>query len=92
VESSLRKRLAGFVEREFDSSLAIDWTVVPTGFGFTAGEPSTASIVALSADKAVDQDRRETLLSELCELWMAETRCSMDEVVGVISNPQTIEA
>lgn len=89
TETRLRTSLDGFARAIFGSPAQFTWTVVPKGSGFTAGEPSTSSVVAMRADAPLDQSRRVALLRELCQLWMRETGCSIDEVVGVISNPQT---
>ena len=86
-EAILRSRLNEFAQREFGAPTAIRWIVIPEKSGFTAGKPSTSSVVSLAANEALDQPRRVELLKELCDLWIAETNCSIDEVVGIISDP-----
>lgn len=86
-EASIRTRLRAFTQTAFDDDAQINWIIVPQHNGFTAAKPSTSSLVSLTASSSIDQDQRARLLGELCDLWMSETGCSMDEIVGVISDP-----
>ena len=43
----------------------------------------------MAANRTVPQAERADLLKEMCELWVRETHRSLDEVVGVISDPQS---
>lgn len=88
IKRCLTNRLEDFAQQSFQSGLDISWTVIPQGRGFTAGKPSTASVVALTAPEPLDQDTRTSLLKELCDLWISEAKCSVDEVVGVIADPR----
>ena len=88
-ESNLTAALGGFTERAFGAPASISWITVPAGGGFTAGKPSTSSIVSMSAPEPLDQSHRAALLGELCELWMNETGCSINEIVAVISDPRS---
>lgn len=56
---------------------------VPQGQGWTAGEPSTTSVVSLTAPP-VSQPRRERMLRALCDLWMSHTGCSAAEILATI--------
>jgi hypothetical protein len=59
----------------------IQWIPVPEGFGFTAGEPSTASLVVRSVPVGFPDAPRERFLSKVTRLWQDVTGCSADEVV-----------
>ncbi|MEO1029685.1 MAG: hypothetical protein AAFX02_11595 [Pseudomonadota bacterium] len=87
TEASLRAGLNAFTEKAFGEPAEIRWVAVPEGSGFTAGNPSRSSVVSITANESLDPDRREELLLELCEFWIKETECSIDEVVGVLNDP-----
>ena len=86
-ESALRKDMEEFVQSSFYESAEINWIVVPKNSGFTAGVPSTSVIVSVRSNVILDKQRRVDLLKELCDIWMTETGLSINEVVGVITDP-----
>ncbi|MEO0981788.1 MAG: hypothetical protein AAFX03_03965 [Pseudomonadota bacterium] len=88
AEATLRGRLNEFAQRSFGAPAEINWIAIPERSGFTAGNPSTSSVISMRANAPVSPSARETLLRELCGIWTGETGCSLDEVVGVISDPQ----
>ncbi|MEM1249157.1 MAG: hypothetical protein AAGA81_03220 [Acidobacteriota bacterium] len=88
LEARLRSGLNELAVRAFGSEAEITWRVVPRGNGFTAGEPTKASVVSFRAHEPLAQSRREEVLRELCDFWIGETGCSVDELVGVVSDPQ----
>lgn len=59
----------------------IAWNAVEQGFAWTAGEPSTSSLVIRSVPPGLAPDRREAFLREVCRLWQDVTGCSVDEIV-----------
>lgn len=59
----------------------IRWVVVKKGFAWTAGEPSTSSIVVRSVPPGLPDAEREAFLRAVSELWVEETGCSIDEIV-----------
>lgn len=59
----------------------VSWSVVKRGFAWTAGEPSTSSIVVRSVPVGLPDDRREAFLRRVCDLFVKVTGCSVDEVV-----------
>jgi len=59
----------------------IRWTAVPAGFGFTAGEPSTASLVVRSVPVGWGDTPRAAFMRAVCDLWRAVTGCSADEIM-----------
>lgn len=87
TEATLRANLNAFAERTFGEPAEIGWVAVPERSGFTASKPSTSSIVSMRAPAPVPVSEREGLLREMCAIWTRETKCSLDEVVGVISDP-----
>lgn len=92
VEAALRRRLDAFTRQAFGSPAAINWTTVPEAHGFTAGVPSTASVVSIRAPARLEQLHRVELLDALSELWMEETACGLDELVAVVADPPKQEA
>lgn len=86
-EAVLREKLNIFTQKTFGAEAEINWIAVPKGGGFTASKPSTSSIVSMRAPAPIDQAERGALLHELCGFWTAETGQSMNEIVGVISDP-----
>lgn len=89
TEAVLRANISAFTERAFGAPAEISWMAVPERSGFTAAAPSTSSIISLRAPRAVSPAEREPLLRELCGIWTEQTKCSLNEVVGVISDPVT---
>ncbi|MEM9670215.1 MAG: hypothetical protein AAF950_14930 [Pseudomonadota bacterium] len=88
TEAALKSKLNGFTQRAFGEPAQINWVAIPEKSGFTATKPSTSSIVSMRAPKPMEQPKREALLRELGDLWTAETKCSLDEVVSVIADPE----
>lgn len=86
-EAVLRKSISAFTEKHFGAPAEIAWLRIPERSGFTAGQPSTSAIVSIRANAPVSKAEREPLLRELCELWMTETDQTLNEIVGVISDP-----
>ncbi|SIO10415.1 hypothetical protein SAMN02745824_2961 [Parasphingorhabdus marina DSM 22363] len=87
TQAGLRSRLDAFSQASFGSPAEIGWVEIAPGSGYTATQPSTSSIVSLTADKPLEQSERIPMLRDLCDLWSAETGCSLDEIVGVINDP-----
>jgi phenylpyruvate tautomerase PptA (4-oxalocrotonate tautomerase family) len=59
----------------------IQWISIPEGFGFTAGEPSTSSLVVRSVPVGFPEPLREAFMAKVCRLWQEVTGCSADEIV-----------
>jgi hypothetical protein len=64
------------------SATEITWVVLKKGFAWTAGEPSTSSIVIRSVPVGLPLDQREAFLRRVCALWEKETGCSINEIVA----------
>ncbi|MEM1390722.1 MAG: hypothetical protein AAGG45_06540 [Pseudomonadota bacterium] len=89
TEASLRANLDAFSKRLFGEAVDITWIAIPKNSGFTENKPSTSSVISMRANAPVPQAKRETLLRDLCAIWTGETGCTLNEVVGVISDPLT---
>ena len=87
TKTALRGKLEAFTQKAFNSRASINWIEVPKSGGFTASKKSTSSIVSLQAPTAVAQEERAVLLRELCTTWTAQTGQTLNEIVGVISDP-----
>ncbi len=83
----LKGTLGEFSERAFGQGADIKWVRVPPGSGFTAGEPSTSSVVSMVSNEPLEAPHRELLLRELVDLWVGQTGCSVDEIVAVLADP-----
>ena len=86
-QAELSALVNGFTQRSFGEEAQISWIPVPAGSFFTAAEPSTASVISVTANQPLEQSRREALLKELSQLWADQTGCTLDELVTAISNP-----
>lgn len=87
TRTRIQDRLLAFADRQFGTSLEINWMEIPARSGFTANEPSTSSIVSMQSPRPITQSDREPMLRELCGIWTSETDCTLNEIVGVISDP-----
>ncbi len=63
------------------SATEISWVVMKRGFAWTAGEPSTSSIVIRSVPVGLPLEQREAFMRQVCQLWETVTGCSIDEIV-----------
>ncbi len=75
------RRLGAEAFGDDPSETDIKWIVVRKGFGWTAGEPSTSSIVVRSVPVGLSLERREAFMRRVCDLWETETGCSIQEIV-----------
>lgn len=89
TQAVLQDRLDEFSTKAFGATTRINWLVVPRKAGFTAGDPSTCSFVLALSNAKLSKEVRTGYLRHLCDLWMDETGCSLDEVVAAIGDPHT---
>lgn len=84
VRQRLEAGLSLLARREFPQSgdAAFVWMEIAPGCGFTAGEPSAASIAAAVVPAGTAKETRVRFLSDLCELWVRETGCHIDDIVA----------
>ncbi len=64
-----------------ESGAEITWVTIPEGFGFTAGEPSTSSLVVRSVPVGFPDAEREAFMTRVCDLWKEVAGCSTDEIM-----------
>ena len=76
------KRLGREFFGDDPAEVGIRWTRQPRGWAWTAGAPSTSSIVVRSVPVGFDDTRREAFLRAVCDLWVDTTGCSVNEVVA----------
>lgn len=89
TRTALQQKLDAFSTKAFGAVTKINWLVVPKKAGFTAGDPSTCSFVLALSNANLSKEVRTGYLREMCDLWMDETGCSLDEVVAAIGDPHT---
>ena len=88
-KDAIQSAVTDFIDQAFGQPADIKWTTVAPGNGFTAGKPSTSSIVSIASPEPLSHQRRESLLREFSSLWTSRTGDSTDEIVAVISDPQS---
>jgi len=59
----------------------VAWIAIRKGYGFTAGKPSSSSLVARTVPFGLSQARREEFMTRVCKLWKDATGCSDAEIV-----------
>ena len=75
------KRLAAETFGEVPAEVEIRWISVRKGFGFTAGKPSTSSLIVRSVPTGFGDEAREAFMRRVSDLWREITGCHPDEVV-----------
>lgn len=75
------KRLAAETFGDVPAEVDIRWVSIRKGFGFTAGKPSTSSLIARSVPTGFGDAERTAFMSKVCDLWQEVTGCHPDEVV-----------
>lgn len=95
VPDDLRVKLAAEIRRISASVLDIaedgihvDYYEVRHGFGFRGGEVSTTSTVGGQLTEAIDQETRVDLMTQIMNMWMAQTGCEVDEFLVSVRDPQ----
>ena len=87
MRGELATALDQYGQKFLGDAVQVNWVPVPRGGGFTAGKPSTSSVLSMTAGEPLQQENRETLLRELVALWTDHTGCDVDEVVAVLADP-----
>ena len=59
----------------------VDWVVMKKGFAWTAGEPSTTSLIIRSVPEGLPLEERESFMHRVCDLWSSQTGCHVGEIV-----------
>ena len=86
--SSELARISADVLGGFADDVAVNYEVIPHGFGFRGGEISTTSSVRGQLSVPLDQETRVELLHQLCDMWCEVTGCSVHEVIVSARDPQ----
>ncbi len=66
---------------EAPDDVPVSFSDIPAGFGFRGGAPSTTSLVRGSIVGGVTQEVREDFMRRICDMWMAVSGCTVDELV-----------
>lgn len=84
VRERLETGLAQLAQREFpqSGSASFVWMEIAPGCAFTAGEPSKAAITAATVPAGTAKPVRVQFLTGLCDLWVRETGCHLDDIVA----------
>lgn len=86
--ATLERRLAELHASHYpDEPVTVSWRVVPAGFMFTEGRPSTSSIIACAVDHETTLVERERYLRGVCDLWTDVTGCTDHEIVVALNDP-----
>lgn len=95
VPDDIRAKLADNIRRISASALNIDedgidveYHEIRHGFAFRGGEVSTTSTVRGQLTEAIEQDIRVDLMTQIQDMWMAETGCEVDEFLISARDPQ----
>ena len=83
-QDELAERLAALGRETFGDPPGdpdLRWVSIPDGYGFTAGRPSTSSLVIRTVPPGYPDDQREAFLLRVCDLWQDVTGCTKDEIV-----------
>jgi phenylpyruvate tautomerase PptA (4-oxalocrotonate tautomerase family) len=88
VPAAVRPALAAGIGRAYASlfevpaeAVVVDFTEFPRGRFFTAGKPSTSSIVAGTVPAGTSTAQRHRLLSDITTLWCETAGCTPHEIV-----------
>lgn len=88
VSDDLRPALAAAIERVCHNvlgpdqdPLTVSWTVIPKGFGFRGGEPSTTSLVRGRIPDGCDRETRARFIEAIGDSWCRITGASQHELM-----------
>lgn len=68
--------------------LSVEFTEVPKGLWFTAGQVSKASMVLGSVPAGTSQPQRVSLMAEVCRMFSDATGAPYDDVMVVAADPR----
>ena len=88
VPDDLRPSLASAIEKACNEALGHDegpvevsWAVIPKGFGFRGGQPSTTSLVRGRIPDGCDRETRSRMLKAIGDSWCQITDASPEELM-----------
>ena len=82
--AELESRLADIAAAVLGGSpgdVAVEFEVIPHGYGFRGGEISTTSLVRGLIPPGCAQEVRVDLMRRICDMWCDVTGCTVDELV-----------
>ena len=96
VPDDLRMKLAAEIRRisasvlniAEEDDIEVSYYEIRHGFGFRGGEVSTTSTVQGQLSEPIDQDTRVDLMTQIMNMWLAETGCAVDEFMVSARDPQ----
>jgi hypothetical protein len=96
VDARLHPRLTGEIRRIYTSifdtaetHVIVEITEIPSGWFFTAAQPSCSSLVGGTVPAGTTRADRTRLMSEISAMWCATTGCTANEIVISISDEGT---
>lgn len=87
VVENLKVELTQLTQSALAGEPAISWIEVKRGNGFTEAKPSTSSLVSIQSNRVLSQKERISMMEKICNFWMAETYCSINDIVATVSDP-----
>ena len=88
VTDELRPRLRSAIEKvcneilgEDQGPVNVSWVVVPKGFGFRGGQPSTTSLVRGRIPDGCARETRSRILESIGDSWCGITGASPNELM-----------
>lgn len=84
---TLEKGLADICHSVFGSEAEFRWVEVQSGNGFSGAKPSRASLVRMQANRNLEQEERVQIMKQICDFWMENTGCSINEIVAAVGDP-----
>lgn len=83
----LEKGLGDICHSAFGSASHVHWVEVQSGNGFSGAKPSRASLVRIQSNRNLPQDERVEIMKQVCDFWMENTGCSINEIVAAVGDP-----
>ena len=80
IESAIGKVCNDVLGRD-EGPVSVWWTVIPKGFGFRGGEPSTTSLVRGRIPDGCDRETRSRFLEAIGDSWCRITGASQHELM-----------
>ena len=62
------------------SATPVRWYVIPEGFAWTGGKPSTSSLIRCDVPE-MPSDTRTEFMDKISDLWVEQTGCDRTDVV-----------
>ena len=79
------RRISASVLNIAEDGIDVEYHEIRHGFAFRGGEVSTTST---QLTEAIDQETRVNLMTQILNMWMAETGCDVDELLVSARDPQ----